>query len=102
MTKRARLATGALALALPFTLAVPAASQTSNDDLRREIDSLKQGQQKIQQELAELKKLIEQRQAAPARPAGPSVAGKIFSLGANPVKGVPSARLTLIEFMDYQ
>ncbi len=99
MTMRRRLASQAVALALPFALAAPALAQSSNDDLRRELDALKQGQQRIQQDLAELKKLLQQRQA-PA--AGPNVAGKVFNLAANPVKGVPSARLTLIEFMDYQ
>ena len=94
---RRRLASRAAALALPFALATPALAQT-DDELRRELDALKRGQQQIQQELAELKKLLQQRRA----PSGPDVSGKVFDLGANPVKGVPSARLTLIEFMDYQ
>ena len=99
MTMRRRLASRAVALALPFVLAAPALAQDVDSDLRRELDALKQGQKQIQQDLAELKKLLQQRKA-PA--AGPNVAGKVFNLGANPVKGVPSARLTLIEFMDYQ
>lgn len=98
MTMRRRLARHAAALALPFALAAPAFAQSSNDDLRQELDALKQGQQQIQQDLAELKKLLQQ----PKAPSGPNVAGKVFNLAANPVKGVPSARLTLIEFMDYQ
>ena len=101
MTMRRQLVSRAAALALPFVLAVPALAQTSNDDLRQELDALKQGQKQIQQDLAELKKLLQQRPQAPAR-AGSDVAGKVFDLGANPVKGVPSARLTLIEFLDYQ
>ena len=100
MTMRQRIAGGALALTLPLALAAPALAQSSNDDLRREIESLKQGQKQIQQDLAELKKLLQQRPAA--APSGPNVAGKVFDIGVNPVKGVPSARLTLIEFMDYQ
>ena len=101
MTMRRRLAGQAVALALPLALAAPAFAQSTNDDLRREIESLKQGQEQIRQDLAELKKLLQQRPAA-AAPSGPNVAGKVFDIGANPVKGVPSARLTLIEFMDYQ
>lgn len=98
MTMRHRLASRAAALALPLALAVPVLAQSTNDDLRREIDALKKGQQQIRQDLAELKKLLQQRRA----PAGPDVAGKIFNLAANPVKGDRSARLTLVEFTDYQ
>ncbi len=100
MRMRRRIASRAAALVLPFALAGPALAQEANDRLRQDIDALKQGQQQIQQDLAELKKLLQQRQAA--APTGPNVAGKVFNLAANPVKGVPSARLTLIEFMDYQ
>jgi Tfp pilus assembly protein PilN len=99
MTMKQRLTSLAVALALPFALAAPAMAQSSDDNVRQDLDALKQGQKQIQQDLAELKKLLQQRQA-PA--AGPNVAGKVFNLAANPVKGMPSARLTLIEFMDYQ
>jgi Tfp pilus assembly protein PilN len=96
---RQRLASGAAALALPLVLTAPALAQNSNQELRRELDALKQGQKQIQQEIAEIKKLLQQ-QSPPT--GGPSVAGKVFNLAANPVKGEPSARLTLIEFLDYQ
>lgn len=92
----------AAALALPLILAVPALGQTPDDDLRRELEALKRGQQQIQRELAELKKLVQQQRAQPARPAGPNVAGKVFDLGDNPVEGASTARLTLVEFTDYQ
>ncbi len=99
-TMRHRFASGAAALALPLMLAAPALGQDNNQELRRELDALKQGQKQMQQEMAEIKKLLQQQQ----RPAagGPSVAGKVFNLAANPVKGESSARLTLIEFLDYQ
>ena len=101
MTMRRRLASRAAALALPLALAAPAFAQDTNDDLRQELDALKQGQKQIQQEIAELKKMLQKDQKRPAA-AGSNVAGKVFNLAANPVKGIPSARLTLIEFMDYQ
>lgn len=100
MSMRRRLTRCALALMVPLALAAPALGQSEND-LRQELEALKQGQKQIQQELAELKKLLEQREA-PAAPSGPNVAGKVFDLAANPTKGDPSARLTLIEWMDYQ
>lgn len=70
--------------------------------LDREIQELRRGQEAIQRQLDEIKKLLEARPAAPAAPAGPNVADVVFDLGTNPVKGRNSAPLTLIEFTDYQ
>ncbi len=89
------LSAGLLALATaPATQA-----QSSKKKLRQEIEALKQGQQQIRKDLAEIKKLLQQQKSAPS---GPNVAGKVFDIGANPVKGLPTAKLTLIEFLDYQ
>jgi hypothetical protein len=91
------LSAGLLTLAVaPATLA-----QGSDQELRQEIEALKQGQQQIRQDLAEIKRLLQQEKAAPP-PSGPNVAGKVFDIGANPVKGEPTAKLTLIEFLDFQ
>ena len=81
-------------------LGIPATAQETEQDLRNEIEALKQGQAEIKKELAEIKQLLrgQRRQA----PEGPNVAGKIFDLGDNPVKGEQTASLTLIEFTDYQ
>ena len=92
------------ALALLLVLGAtgfPLAAQEAGD-IEGEIEALKKGQEAIQKELAEIKKLIQARPAAPARPAGPDVAGKVFDLGANLVKGEQTAKLTLVEFTDYQ
>lgn len=95
-----RVVLGALLLMLP--LAGSAFAQSSDEELKQEIEALKKGQQQIQKELQEIKKLIQARPAAPPPPAGPNVKGKVFDIGANPVKGVPAAKLTLVEFTDYQ
>ena len=72
-------------------------------ELKNEIDELKKGQTDIQKQLEEIKKLVQARPAAaPARPTGPNVAGKTFDLASNPVKGESTAKLTLVEFTDYQ
>ena len=84
-----------------FALAsVPVWAQ-SDAELKQEIEALKQGQQQIRKELSEIKTLLQRRPAA-AAPSGPNVSGKIFDLGNKPVKGEPTAKLTLIEFLDYQ
>ena len=94
-----RLLPAGLALAL-LTPAI-AAGQQSGQDLAAQIEELKQGQAQIREELKQIRTLLQQRQA-PARPAGPDVAGKVFDLGDNPIQGASTARLTLVEFTDYQ
>jgi hypothetical protein len=88
------------ALILGASLALPAYSQEAG--VREDIEALKKGQEEIQKELKEIKELLKERPAAPSRPAGPNVAGRVFDIGANPVKGADSAKLTLVEFTDYQ
>ena len=93
-------------LALGLAGAPPRAAEKSDEAILREIEALKQGQEAIQKQLEELKKLIQTQQqrpqaAAPAR-RGPEVANVVFSLGENEIKGKPEAGLTLLEFTDYQ
>jgi protein-disulfide isomerase len=89
-------------LAIGLALALAGAMGARAQDTAAQIEELKKGQEQIRKELAEIKKLIQARPAAPARPAGPDVAGKVFDLGANPIKGPATAKLTLVEFTDYQ
>ena len=112
-----------IGLVLCFLMFLPLLSQQEDSSLRDELDALKQGQEQIQREihlmrevealkkgqseikkeLEEIRKLLEQRPAAaPSAPAGPNVKDKVFDLGKNPVKGEVSAKLTLVEFTDYQ
>ncbi len=92
------LSAGLLALAT-----APAAfAQGGGEDLQKEIEALKQGQAQIRKDLADIKRLVQQQGSRPAAPSGPNVTGKVFDIGNNPVKGLPSASLTLIEFLDYQ
>ncbi len=98
-----RLVTASLGIALlALTLAPAGFAQESDADLRAEVDELKRGQQDIQKELQEIRKLLATRPAAPTRPSGPDVKGKQFDLADNAVEGQPSARLTLVDFTDYQ
>ncbi len=69
------------------------------NDLREEIEALKEGQKAIQKELQEIKSLLRARQApAPAPPPREFV----LDLGGSPFKGDENAKLTLLEFTDYQ
>ena len=97
-----RATLGVLLLVLivfPATLA-----QESNDDIKAEIEALKKGQQGIQKQLQELKRLIQaqQKAAQPRRKAGPAVKDVVFNVANSVLKGDNSAKLTLLEFTDYQ
>lgn len=75
-------------------------AQSVAPDLQQEIEALKKGQQEIRKELQGLKQLLQSRR--PARPAAPDVRNTVFNIRDNPVKGEQTAKLTLIEFADYQ
>lgn len=101
-TRRSSLAAGAAGLALVFALTPAARVQAQDPAVADRLDALERGQKQIQQQLAEIKKLVEGQAQPAAAPAGPAVAGVEFDLGDNPVKGVLDARLVLVEFTDYQ
>jgi len=93
-----RMRGGVVALAFCLPLFFGPASLAQDEDLKKSIEELKKGQQDILKELADIKKQLQAR----AQPAAPDVAGKVFTLGDNPTKGPNTAKLTLLEFTDYQ
>jgi len=74
--------------------------ESGQQDLRRELEALKKGQEQIREELKDIKELLQGREKA--QPSGPNVRDVEFDLGKNPVIGKDTARLTLVEFTDYQ
>ena len=88
-----------------FFPALPASAQAdrqSDQELRDDIAALKKGQEKMRADLAEIKQILQQGQRPATAPRGPNVAGKIFDIGENPVRGSDSAKVALLEFTDYQ
>jgi len=83
-------------------MAVPTTAQDTEGDLRGEIEALKKGQQQIRRDLAEIKKLLQARPAAAPARAGVDVSNVVFNLRDNPIQGESTAKLTLVEFTDYQ
>lgn len=80
-------------------------AQKSNGEvhaLKQELESLKEGQKAIQKELEEIKNLLRAKQAAGigAAPAAPP--NTTLNVDGYPSKGEPGARLTLVEYSDYQ
>jgi protein-disulfide isomerase len=97
------------ALVATLWLAAPAAAASKEDDdaLKKEIEALKTSQQQVLKELGEIKQLLQkqataQAQARPPAPPPPNVKGMVLDLGKNPTVGSPAAKVTLVEFTDYQ
>ncbi len=80
------------------------AQETSREgvnDLKEEIEALKEGQKAIQKELQEIKSLLRARQAPAPTPAPPP-REVVLDLAGSPFRGDETAKLTLVEFTDYQ
>jgi len=92
-------------------------AQSSKDvaDLKREIEALKTGQLSIQKDLAEIKNLLlqkelqamrDQLQGRPAQAQAPSAPAPetqtTVSIDGGAMKGDKNAKVTLVEFTDYQ
>jgi protein-disulfide isomerase len=96
---RVRLSASALALALvlgsPAEPAWPRAQQVPADDLRREIESLREILKEIQQDLQEIKDNMARR--TPRDPVN-----ALVDVSRHPFRGERTAPLTLVEFSDYQ
>jgi len=81
-------------LSAPLALAQ---QQQPTDDLKKDIEALKEGQKAIQKDIQEIKALLQR-----AQPAAPPPQNVVLELGKSPVKGERTAKLTLVEFSDYQ
>jgi protein-disulfide isomerase len=66
------------------------------DDLKKDIESLKESVKAIQKDVQEIKAILQRGQPTP-----PSQ-NVVLDLGKSPFKGDRTARLTLVEFSDYQ
>jgi protein-disulfide isomerase len=95
---------------LALAVATPAVAQPGDDlaALGREIEALKAGQTAIRKELQEIKDLLRASpgaQAAPERrPQAPPIepADVVVSVEGVPFKGDRGAKVTVVEFTDYQ
>jgi protein-disulfide isomerase len=89
---------GAALAALSWVGPGAAQSGPELDDLRRELDALKQGQAAILKELQDLRTLI----LGAARPARAPRADAVVGVEGARFLGDPRAPVTLVEFSDYQ
>jgi hypothetical protein len=101
MPMRQRWGTILLGLMLLTLVSTQPGLTQSSDELkavRKEIEALKEGQTAIQKDLQEIKNLLR------ARPAGPPAEplNIVLNVESAPFKGDKHAKLTLIDFSDYQ
>ena len=95
---------GCLVVGLTLFLNVqPVFAQTNLEYqvLKKEIESLKAGQEGIKKDLQEIKKLIQANKQEPSG-AGGEFKEAIIDIKGAPIKGDKNAKLVLMEFSDYQ
>jgi peptidoglycan hydrolase CwlO-like protein len=93
-----RYAVLAVLLMLFLICGQPLFAQSADDinALKKEIEALKEGQKAMQKDIQEIKNQLRARQAPP------EFKEAIIDLGNNSFKGDKNAKVTLIEFSDYQ
>jgi septal ring factor EnvC (AmiA/AmiB activator) len=91
----------ALVAIVSFAGASSALGQTSDEiqALRKSVDALRDSQQRIEKELAEIKTLLRARQAAAPDDDPKNV---VLSIDGERFKGERTAKLVLVDFTDYQ
>ncbi len=83
----------------------PVLGQTSDEfkALQEEIRALKEGQKSIKKDLEAIKDLLlRQARKAPQRRGPPPFQPVVLSLHDNPFKGDKNAKLTILDFSDFQ
>lgn len=81
-------------LSAQYSVAQPANEVRS---LRKEVEELKESQKVIQKDLQQIKSLLQAQGLLPEEPKN-----LFMSIAGKPFKGNKDARLTLIEFSEYQ
>jgi protein-disulfide isomerase len=78
--------------------ALPAFAESADDinALKKEVEALKEGQKAMQKDIQDIKNQLRAKQAPP------EFKEAIIELGDNPFKGDKNAKVTLVEFSDYQ
>ena len=103
MEKTVRWMMGSLGFVFLFAgiLSGPALGKTMGE-LSAEVQSLQEGQQKIQIQLEEIKKLLKAAGKGGRPPAVRDLKHVEISIAGDPVKGESHAKVVMIEFSDYQ
>ena len=74
---------------------------TQNGAVKYDVEKLKEGQANIIKELGEVKTLL-QAKTPPKAKAPPEFKEAVINIGDDPFKGEKLAKVTIVEFTDYQ
>jgi len=88
-------------VALAFLLSAPLVSaqqMPTTDTLKKDIDALREDIRALRNDVQDIKALLQKQQQQPAQPPQ----NVVLELGKSPSKGARTAKLTLVEFSDYQ
>src|SRR5688500_18159619 len=77
-------------------------TSASEDSLRREIETLKKGQEASQKDLQEIKRLLANPPQAAAPRAAAAALPATVDIAREPVRGDERARVAIIEYSDYE
>jgi peptidoglycan hydrolase CwlO-like protein len=93
-----RCAVLSVLIMLIFICSQPLFAQSPDDinALKKEIETLKEGQKAIQKDIQDIKNQLRAKQAPP------EFKEATIELGENPFKGDKNAKVTIVEFSDYQ
>ncbi len=89
-----------LNVALASLLSAPLASaqqMPTTDTLKKDINALREDIQALRKDVQDIKALLQKQQQPAQAPQN-----VVLELGQRPSKGVRTAKLTLVEFSDYQ
>jgi protein-disulfide isomerase len=94
----------ALAAATSMLWAQPGLAQPADElkAMRKEVETLKEGQTAIQKQLQDIKTLLQARPPAAAAPGGAAPQEATLALDGSPAKGEKTAKIAMVEFTDYQ
>ena len=105
MSPTKTLLTAAIVIASLVLFVAPGITQSSDElkALRKELEAIKDGQNKLQKDVQDIKTLLQGRMAGPGQPP-PTIQPQnvVLTLDGDPAKGDRNARLVLVEFTDYQ
>jgi protein-disulfide isomerase len=96
MPARAGIVSAVLLVAGSLTAAPVSAQDPSTAELKKAIQALAESVKAMQKDLQDIKTLLQQGR----QPSEPQ--NVVLDVGNNPSRGVPTAKLTMVEFTDYQ
>ena len=85
-------------LMVALFLVSPALAQETTDEMKKEIEALKQGQKSIQKDLKDIKTLLKALATRKGRPAQPPFKPSDIAINGSPVMGQADAPVTIVEF----